>query len=136
MGRGLSELQRDILRRACRNRETLPERMRQKFEESLREWEELKAFFAEHGWEAPNPPSPDAPAYRPELQADITNREVVRALTHPGGPGGSIEAAVSRTMARLIRRGLLHKRGRNCLRLTAEGLARAQELSVNSPPPK
>jgi hypothetical protein len=129
MGRQLSEVQRDILRRAYRSREAMPERMRQRFQKQLESWKVRKAWFAERGLEAPaRPPDPDDPDAPVPLQPDITGRDVIRALADSGRLLVGVRAAAGRVVARLIRRGLLSRSGQDGLRLTAEGLARAREL--------
>jgi hypothetical protein len=134
MGRGLSDLQKDILRRAYRNREELPERMRRKVKKHLRERKESMARLARSGHDTSGLtlPSPDAPGYRPELQPDITPREVVEAVDPGARRRRSVQAAVSRTLTRLIGRGLLLSKWGVGLKLTETGLAIAEELSVNT----
>lgn len=130
MGRGLSDLQRDILHRARHNRAAAPERVRQTFEAEMRRWEEDRPWYVENGFGVPERPVPGDPAFLP----DVTPAEVVAALdpARDSPRRRSIQATVARALARLVRRGLLRPRWRVGLQLTDEGLALATSLSVNT----
>ena len=147
MGGGLSDLQRDILRRAYHNRSATPERLRLKYAKDLREWEAVKrdwernaAWCLEHGIREPglSRPEPGDRPYRPEYQWDVCPREIVNAICPPSKHGPistphrrGVQAAVSRAITRLIQRELLHSCHGIGLRLTDEGLALTKNLLVN-----
>src|SRR5262245_57974701 len=100
MGRGLSDLQKDILRRAYRNRSTLPERIQAEFEEEQKKHADYLECCARVGLDTrfDQPPKPSDPLHRPHITAGETT------AAHDAGNKRSTAAAVSRALARLVRR--------------------------------
>ena len=131
MGRGLSAQQRTVLVLAYENH-------RKGNRGLLADLTHAEALFVLHGWRSgrserdPRNRRHRLPGVSVTVSTGYGHRDHVAVLTRTRYD--ATHASVTRTVARLVQRGLLEKRGHHAYGLTEQGLALCAQLVAETPP--
>ena len=131
MGRGLSAQQRRVLVLAYDNHRGGPRGL-------MADLMHDEALLALHGWRSgrserdPRNRRRRVPGASLKVSTGYAHRDHVAVISQ--AEYDTAHASVNRTIARLVQRGLLEKRGHHAYALTGQGLALCAHLAAETPP--